>query len=76
MDGKVQDDIDKVEVNEKVDIVFSTIRPFDGVGINIDSNNLDADINIYFTRQTADDIDQAIKRLRIGVSVDDELTSD
>ncbi len=76
MDNKVQDDVDRIEVNEEVDIVFSTIRPFDNIEVDINGGNLDTDADIYFTGQTAGDIDQTIRRLKISVSVDDKLTSD
>ncbi len=57
MDGRVQDNVNRVEINEKVDVISSTIRPFDDVEVDIDSGNLDTDTDIYFTGQTAGNID-------------------
>ncbi len=48
MDSRVQDNVDKIEINKEVGIVFSTIRPFDSVGIDIDGGNLDTDADICF----------------------------
>ena len=49
MDGEVQDNIDRIEINEKVDVVFSTVRLLDGFKISLDNVDLDADIDICFT---------------------------
>jgi len=57
LDGRVQDNVNRVEINEKVDVISSTIRPFDDVEVDIDSGNLDTDTDIYFTGQTAGNID-------------------
>ena len=76
MNGKVQDDINKVEINEKVGVISSIIRPFNSVGVGINGGNLDIDIDIYFTGQTAGNINQAIRCFKIDISVDGKLTSD
>ncbi len=76
MDNGVQDNIDKIEINEKIGIISPIIRLFDGVGIDINGSNLNADTDIYFAKQAAGDIDQTIKRLKIDISVDNKFTSD
>ena len=48
MDSGIQDDINKVEINEEVGIIFPTIWPFDDIGVDIDSSNLNTDADIYF----------------------------
>ena len=57
MDNGVQDNIDKIEINEKIGIISPIIRLFDGVGVDMDGGNLNTDADIYFVRQTAGDID-------------------
>ena len=48
MDSRVQDNIDRIEVNKEVGVIFLTIRPFDNVGVGIDNSNLGVDVDIYF----------------------------
>ncbi len=50
MNSKVQDNINKIEINEEVNIIFLAIWPFDDIEINIDGSNLDEDADIYFVR--------------------------
>ncbi len=59
-----------------VDIVFSIIRTFDNVEVNINGGNLNIDIDVYFAGQVAGNIDQTIRCFKINVSVDNKFASD